>query len=193
MSQLCEVLALNSSSYYYRQAHPCKPSPEQLRLESAVKALAQESHHTYGSRRMAHALSAQGYAVGRYRARRLMQATQLKARYPQKHHRYPKADSVTPVENVLNRQFTTTRPNQVWVGDVTYIATAQGFRYLAVVMDLYGRHVIGYALSDSPDTQLTLAALQQALQRRKIPKGGTPQLIFHSDQGCHYIANQRPK
>ena len=100
-------------------------------------------------------------------------------------HRYSKADKEHAIhDNLLKREFSPAAPNQVWTGDVTYIRTKQGWAYLAVVIDLYARNIVGFAVSDSPDSQLTAQALKMAYTVRLKPKN----VLFHSDQGTHYTS-----
>lgn len=100
-------------------------------------------------------------------------------------HRYPQADKDHDIhDDLLKRDFSPTAPNQVWTGDVTYIRTKQGWAYLAVVIDLYARNIVGFAMSDSPDSQLTSNALKMAYTVRLSPQG----VLFHSDQGTHYTS-----
>ena len=183
VSQLCEVLAVQKSSYYYWQAHR-QPTAARLHLQVQVKAIHAQVNHVYGSRRMSTALKMQGLNVGRYQARSLMQEAHVMAIQPKKKHTYPAGVVSRVADNHLNREFEARQPNQKWVGDITYLWTATGWMYLAVVLDLFSRKVIGWHLSNAPDTALILAALNQAVILRKI----TPntELLFHSDQGCQY-------
>ena len=185
VTRLCPVLDVAKSCYYYWRSHH-EPKPAQIHLQTQVKAIASEVGHTYGSRRMARALCDRGYRVGRYRARRLMQQAQVVAITPKRRHRYPEGLASVVVPNVLDRTFAANEPNQVWVGDITYLRTTAGWMYLAVVLDLYARKVVGWALSRTADTALTLAALNQALILRRIDTQSS--LLFHSDQGCQYTS-----
>ena len=137
---------------------------------------------TYGSRRMCAELNAQGFTVGRYKVRSLMQALSLKAKRPRQ-HRYPiagKASVIAP--NSLNRQFNPAQANTHWTGDITDIRTSQGWLYLAIVLDLYSRRVVGWAFSRDPNSELSTCALEIAVQHRRPVKP----LLFHSDQGVQY-------
>jgi len=183
--RLCPVLDVAKSRYYYWRSHQ-QPKPAQIHLQTQVNVIAREVGHTYGSRRMARALCDRGFRVGRYRARRLMQAAKVVAITPKRRHRYPDGLASVVVPNVLNRSFAANEPNQVWVGDITYLRTTAGWMYLAVVLDLYARKVVGWALSRTADTELTLAALNQALILRRIEPHSN--LLFHSDQGCQYTS-----
>ena len=130
------------------------------------------------------ALRIQGVAVGRFLAGRLMKEARLFSSQCRK-HRYRKADGESAIAaNELDRQFTVSRPNQVWCGDVTYIWAGNRWPYLAAVMDFYARRIVGWALSNRPDSQLTTRALRVTFESRGCPQ----QLMFHSDQGSHYTS-----
>src|SRR5262249_7521551 len=148
-------------------------------LLGAVRQIHRESRCSYGSRRMAQALQHQGHAIGRYRARSLMREAQL-AVARRRTHRYRKAEGEALIApNRLDRQFDPDAPNRVWAGDITYVRTRQGWSYLAVVMDLHSRRIVGWSFALQADTELVIQALQQARQSRRPAAG----LIFHSDQG----------
>ena len=142
------------------------------------------SHGSAGARTIAHIVSAEGIPLSRYRASKRMKALGLVSKQ-QPTHRYKKVDQPhTAIPNRLGRQFDVACPDQVWVGDITFIWTGQCWAYLAVVMDLFARKPIGWALSQSPDSELTIKALNMAHQLRGKPKG----VMFHSDQGCQYTS-----
>jgi len=186
VSQLCEVLDVQKSSYYYWQGGHRQPTAQRLRLQVHARAVHMETHQTYGSRRMSAALKAQGLAVGRHRARSLMREAGLVAIRPKKRHSYPAGEVSRVAANHLDRQFEASQPNQKWVGDITYLWTSVGWVYLAVVLDLFSRKVVGWSMSASPDTVLILAALNQAAVLRQVTPGIG--LLFHSDQGCQYTS-----
>jgi len=129
-------------------------------------------------------VTARGTSLSRYRARKLMKQLELvSCQLPR--HNYKKVDQEhVVIPNKLDRQFTATKPNQVWCGDVTYIWVGTRWAYLAVVLDLFARRPIGWALSLSPDSELTRRALTMAFEARGKPIG----VMFHSDQGCHYTS-----
>lgn len=131
-------------------------------------------------------MTARGTALSRYRAGNIMKRLGLiSCQLPG--HKYKKAKQEhVAIPNLLDRQFNVSRPNQVWCGDVTYIWAGNRWAYLAVVMDLYARKPIGWALSLSPDSELTAKALNMAFEARGKPKG----VMFHSDQGCHYTSRK---
>jgi len=150
VSLLCSVLDVHKSSYYYWQGHR-QPTAQRVHLQVQAKAVHADTRQTYGSRRMSTALKAQGLDVGRYRARRLMQEAGLVAVHPKKRHVTPTGEVSRVADNHLNREFNAVRPNQKWVGDITYLWTSEGWVYLAVVLDLFSRRVVGWQLSASPD------------------------------------------
>jgi putative transposase len=186
VSILCEVLQVSRSGFYaYVQRQPSRcVDAEEVALVARVQAIAAETRHSYGSRRMAKQLQDDGFAVGRYKARRLMRQAKVTVERPKKRgpvttdsrHSY----AVAP--NVLARQFDVEQPDQVWVGDITSIWTTEGWLYLAVLLDLYSRKVVGWALSHRVDTALVQDALRMALGRRQPAVG----LIHHSDRGSQY-------
>lgn len=188
MTVLCAVMEVSRSGYYdyvQRQVAGIESAQEQA-LGYRVKTIHEETRGSYGSRRMAKQLQAEGHAVGRYQARSLMRqagvAVKPKRRFKattDSRHQYP----VAP--NLLDRQFAVAAPDQVWAADISYLWTAQGWLYLAVVIDLYSRRVIGWALADHLRVDLVKEALTMALWRRK-PKAG---LIHHSDRGSQYACH----
>lgn len=183
-ARLAKLLGVSRSGVYAakhrrRSAHP---SP----LAAAVAAAFQASGDTYGSRRVSEALKAQGLAAGRCRTGRLMRQQGLKARWRRKfihttnsRHDFPVAD------NVLNRQFKPACADRAWVADITYIRTARGWVYLAAVMDLYSRKIVGWATAPSMPAELVCQALQMAIDLRQP----SPGLIVHSDRGSQYAGH----
>lgn len=145
-----------------------------------------DSRGSAGARTIAGQLNQLGENVGRYKAASLMRDAGLSSSQPRK-HRYKVANDESKIApNLLKRQFNVEAINQVWCGDVTYVWSGTKWLYLAVVMDLYARKIVGWACSESPNTDLTCAALRMAFEQRGRPKN----LIFHSDQGCHYSSLQ---
>jgi len=148
------------------------------------KAAHTESNGSAGVRTLATIMTTRGTPLSRYRARGLMKELELVSCQEPK-HRYKKASQEhVAVANQLDRQFDVTAPNQVWCGDVTYIWSGKRWAYLAVVLDLFARKPIGWAMSLSPDSRLTSQALYMAYEARGRPKG----VMFHSDQGSHYTS-----
>lgn len=181
VSLICRELGVARSRYYAWRREPPRQTP--ARLLDQVRQIHAQARHCYGSRRMAAALCQQGIVVGRHRARTLMRQASVQARHPRP--RYRRADQVGPVApNRLDRQFQPERPDHVWAGDITYVATAAGWLYVAIVMDLFARRIIGWACSRRPDTDLVVTALDRAWQARGRPAD----VMFHSDQGVQYTS-----
>ena len=152
-----------------------------------VAAVFQASGKTYGSRRVSAALRDQGVAIGRYRARTLMKANGLRARWRRKFvHTTDSGHGLGVASNVLDRSFTPAGPNRSWVSDLTYIRTRAGWLYLAAVLDLYSRKIVGWAMGEQMTAQLVCDALEMAIASRR-PSGA---LIVHSDQGVQYVSDQ---
>ncbi|MFK0571201.1 IS3 family transposase [Endozoicomonas sp.] len=155
-------------------------------LSVDMKQIFESSRGSYGSRRMSKALRALGYDIGRYKADQMMKELGLVVRKARKFkvttnskHKYPVA------ENLLNREFTVSAPDKAWVVDITYLWTREGWVYLAAVVDLYSRKIVGWAMSHRMTTDLALDALRMAYWCRK-PKQG---LLHHSDRGSQYASH----
>jgi putative transposase len=180
---MCALADVPRSSYYaFTQPRSQRPrSPELL---DAARQIHAESRCSYGRRRMAQALQRQGHAVGRYRARTLMRQAQLTVS-KRRTHRYRKAEGEAHIaSNLLERKFEPGAINRVWAGDITYLRTRQGWSYLAIVMDLHSRRIVGWAFDTQADTELVIQALRHA-HRSWEPATG---LMFHSDQACRYTS-----
>jgi putative transposase len=186
---MCRVLHVSRSGYYaWKQRPESERTEDDLKLVRTMRALFDEHGRTIGSRSMMKHLRANGYGIGRCKTRRLMREDGLVSK------RTPKMRAVTttdsnhdhPIaENVLQRQFAQSEPNRAWVSDITYIRTQRGFVYLAIVMDLYSRRIIGWHVSDTMTQELTIRAVWMAWTRRGRPAG----VIVHSDRGSQYAAN----
>jgi transposase InsO family protein len=187
IERLCEVLEVSSSGYYDWLKRPvCKRAKEDSQLTEQIIKFHCGSGCTYGSPRIYKDLKASGYRLGRKRVERLMKAAAIRGKSKRKYktttnskHKRPRA------ENLLKQDFKVEQPNQAWVSDITYLATLEGWLYLAVILDLYSRKVIGWAFSERLTDGLTLSALDMALKQRYLSK----ELIFHSDQGSQYASN----
>lgn len=155
---------------------------ERLRQRSLVTQLFNASNGSAGQRMLVTQLAMLGVVLGRYKTSRLMAEAKLVSRQPGPHKYKTGGTEHLLIENKLQRQFNVQTPNQVWCGDITYVWTGTQWAYLAVVIDLYARKVIGWAISLSPDSELTIKALNMAYSLRGQPKG----VMFHSDQGCQY-------
>lgn len=181
---MCRVLGVAPSGFYaWRECPTSKRARQDDALEPHVRAAFEASHKRYGSPRVHAELRAQGRRVGRKRVARLMRRAGLRARSRRRFRHTTLSKHCEPLApNVVARQFEVTAPNQVWVTDLTYLPTLTGFVYLAVVLDLYARRVVGWAVSDNLDATVAVTALQRALALRPVPDG----LIHHSDRGVHY-------
>jgi putative transposase len=150
-----------------------------------LKAAFSASGRAYGSRRLRTALASRGVAVGRYRVRRLMHQHGLRSVWKRKFVHTTDSKHAMPISpNVLNRQFNPTQPNQAWVADITYIRTRSGWLYLAVVLDLFARKVVGWAMAPDMQAGLVCRALQLAIAQRQPAPG----LIVHTDRGSQYAS-----
>lgn len=180
---ICRELGIARSRYYAWRSQPTRCAS--VALLDQVRQIHAQHRHCYGSRRMAAALRQHGVAVGRHRARTLMRQAGIGVRYPRP--RFRRADQASvAAPNRLDRQFQPGWPDQVWAGDITYVATAAGWLYVAVVMDLFARRIIGWACSRRPDTDLVVTALDRAWEARGKPA----QVMFHSDQGVQYTSTE---
>ncbi|AJQ94196.1 transposase [Gynuella sunshinyii YC6258] len=184
MSRLCEVFEVHRSSFKYWVNRPKGPTASTLKLHSKVEQAYELSGGSAGSRTIASIATTADYVVSRYRAGKAMKALGLRSCQVPKHKYQRGGNEHHVAPNILNRDFAPAAPNQVWCGDVTYIWTGKRWAYLAVVLDLYARKPVGWAMSHSPNSRLTKAALQMAFEMRGKPEG----LLFHSDQGCHYTS-----
>ncbi len=187
MRLLCRLMGVSRSGFYdWVRRQRQDPDPLREEMLGWIKDLAKGSDHTYGSRRMAKGLRALGYPVGRYRARGLMREAGVWVRYRRRYRVTTNSNHRQPVfENRLKRDFSPSAANQVWAGDISYVWTHEGWLYLAVVIDLYSRKVVGWSMGKRLTSSLACDALQMALWRRKPPKG---QLIHHSDRGVQYAS-----
>ena len=150
-----------------------------------VKVLASESRHSYGSRRMAKGLQRKGYRVGRYAARSLMKEARVECKQRRRYRVTTNSSHKLPVaENVLNREFTVSQPNRSWVTDITYLWTLEGWLYVAGVVDLFSRRIVGWAIASHMRETLIHDALDMALGRRQPELG----LLHHSDRGVQYVS-----
>jgi putative transposase len=180
--RICATLGLPRSSYY----HAAVPTPTELsdrQTGDLIEAIFTHHRRRYGYRRIWHELSAQGHTCAPERVRRIMAQRGLKALQPKTY--VPKTSdgrADKPSANLLLDQALPSRPNQVWAGDITFIPTTTGWLYLAVVIDLCSRRIVGWSLASHMRAQLVTDALEQALGSRRISSG----LIFHSDRGSQY-------
>jgi putative transposase len=183
---LCRALDVTRSGYYAWRDRPPSPRAQQDRsLVTQLRVLHTESRRTYGRPRLHQALRARGIRVGEKRVRRLMRTAGLLARGRRRFRVTTDSAHTHPVvANVLARRFAIAQPNTVWAADITALWTREGWCYLAVVLDLASRRIVGWAVRATLETELVLAALHMALGRRRIRRG----LIHHSDRGSQYAS-----
>lgn len=184
---LCRVLTVARSGYYAWCRRPLGARAQQNHgLLTQIRTCYQASRGRYGSPRIHRDLRAHGFRVGRHRVARLMRLHGIRSIRPRRTGRQS-AGALLPAvvrANVLRREFTATRPNEKWAADITYVPTHQGWLYLAVIIDLYSRRVVGWAMAEQQTTALTVTALDMALRQRPVLAG----LLHHSDRGSPYGA-----
>ena len=184
--RLCGVLGVSQSGYFARKSRPASERQHQdMVLLANVRSSFALSNGTYGSPRMTRELRDNGLAVGRRRTSRLMRENGLVARQKRRFKRTTDSQHHWPVApNLLEQDFTATRPDDKWGADISYVWTREGWLYLAVVIDLFARRVVGWSTSDRLHRDLALAALRKALATRRPAAG----LIHHSDRGSQYCS-----
>lgn len=188
IQQMCKSLSVSRSGYYtWCKRKPGQREQEDQRLLEEIKTIHKTSRRTYGSPRVHATLKQQGSVAGLHRVARLMRIEGITAGKPKK--RYPITTQRRPgalaAPNVLNREFSATKPNQKWVADITYIDTFEGWLYLAVIVDLYSRMIVGWAMADHMEASLIEDALKMALSRRTL----ADDWLHHSDQGSQYTSS----
>ena len=159
---------------------------DRIRIKTRIINIFKESRQSYGSRRVLKKLQSEGYQLGRYRVRSLMKKLGLRSRRPRRYKVTTNSKHSFPVvSNILDRKFDVTIPDKVWASDITYVWTSQGWLYLAVVMDLFSRQIVGWAADKHMQSKLTIDALAMAYWRRKPCEG----LLHHSDRGSQYACS----
>jgi len=185
VASLCRLLEVSRSGYYASRRRARRPAGV-CAVMTELQAAFTASGRSYGSRRLQRELRSQGLSVGRYRVRRLMRMNGIRPVWKRKFIHTTDSSHLLPIAaNVLNRQFKPAGMNQSWVADITYIRTRSGWIYLAVVMDLFSRKIIGWAMAPSMPAELVCSALQMALTQRNPAPG----LIVHSDRGIQYASD----
>jgi putative transposase len=188
VSILCRVLQVQRSGYYaWCARNESQHELDDRRLGVEVSAVFKQFRRRYGSPRICRELRNRGVKMCRHRVARLMRERQLRARPRRKFVVTTNSQHHMPTPpNIVDRKFNPDAPNRVWAGDVTYLPTREGWLYLAVLLDLYSRRVIGWAMSERNDEVLTLAALQMAIDQRQPAPG----LVHHSDRGTTYASGE---
>lgn len=182
----CDTLGVSRSGYYAWKGRPVAPRAEQdQELVDEIKAAYEAGRGTYGSPRVHRELRAKGRRIGRKRVERLMRQNGIAARRKRRFRRTTDSNHSHPIApNVLERNFDVELPNTAWVTDVTYVWTHEGWLYLAVILDLFSRRVVGWAVSANNDRALALGALDRAVSARTPAEG----LVHHSDRGSVYAS-----
>ncbi|HBO2129103.1 TPA: IS3 family transposase, partial [Pseudomonas aeruginosa] len=181
---VCSAFDVARSCYYVHRLRRRRVDARRVALRSQVNQLFSQSRGSAGSRSILGMLREEGVTIGRFRVRRLMRELGLVSKQPGS-HAYKQATVERPdIPNRLNREFATEHPNQVWCGDITYVWAQGRWHYLAAVLDLHTRRVIGWAFSAKPDAELVIKALDMAYEQRGKPQ----QVLFHSDQGSQYAS-----
>lgn len=189
---MCELLKISRSSYYawFTQEAPSARALEKKGLMEKIKMIFIQNKCRYGSRRVRKALLNMGYSISRRRVGKLMKSLNLCCKTKRKFKFTTDSKHNLPIApNLLNRDFSPLVPNQTYVGDITYVPTHEGWLYLAVVIDLFSRKVIGWAMDKTMKTTLVNQALSMALWKRKPAKG----LIWHTDRGSQYASKSHRK
>jgi transposase InsO family protein len=184
---MCRALKVSRSGFYEWRVRSIPKEPKWYTLKEDIQRVFRDSRRTYGHRSIRDALIKEGTRAGRKLILRLMAEMALvPAPWKPSPYSIIKAASEPKVcQHLLKRDFAPPGLNRVWTSDITYIWTRSGWTYLAIILDLFSRKVIGWSVSDKPDTALVIAALSQALVTRNYVRG---QLMFHSDQGCQYTS-----
>ncbi len=191
ISVMCEVLSVSRSGYYAWLKNPeSKRKQSNSKLREKIRTIHRDSGEAYGSPRVYQALKEQGETCSENRVARLMREDGLRAKTKRRFKATTNSEHNLPVApNLLDRNFSPEAPNQVYAGDITYIWTAEGWLYLAVVIDLFSRSVVGWAMNKQMTRQLVMNALTMAVQRRRPPSG----VVFHSDRGSQYASGDFQK
>jgi putative transposase len=187
VSWMCGALGVSRSGFFaWLGRSPSERASSDELVGAKVRASFLMSDRTYGARRVWHDVLAEGIACGLHRIERLMRAQALRARPPRRRLPADAGERSVVAPNLLERRFEASAPNRRWIADFTYVWTAEGWLYVAAVIDLFSRRVVGWSMSASMTTQLVTDALMMAVWRR----GRTDALLHHSDQGSQYTSDQ---
>ena len=189
--KMCRVLRVSRSGYYsYLKRGLSQRNEENKRFVTKIREIWKWSRGTYGSPRITAELQAQGFVCGENRIARLMRENEIKARTRKRFKITTKSDHNLPIaKDLVGRDFSASRMNELWLSDITYIWTWEGWMYLAAVMDVYNRQIVGWALADRLSKALVVDALMKALNEQNP----CPGLIFHSDRGSQYASHKVKK
>lgn len=188
VERMCEILGISRSGYYaYKSRTKSKRETEREELLKEIRIVFKSSRELYGSPRITAALLSKGIKCNKKRVAMIMHSNGIKAKTVRKYKATTNSKHRLPVaNNLLNQNFEVNHPNKVWSGDITYIWTKMGWLYLAVVLDLYSRRIVGWHVDKYMTKELVIKALKKAVINRKLRKD----IIFHSDQGIQYASNE---
>lgn len=183
---MCRVLDVSRSCYYYWRSHQSSfSSQKNVPLAATIREIHRHSKGTYGVRRVTAQLRRQGILCNRKRVAKIMQDNQIRAKTKRRFKRTTHASTTRKAsENLVQQNFVAERINQLWTSDMTYIWTREGWLYLSVILDVFGRRIVGYGMSRRLTAELVTTALQSALAQRTVNGG----MIFHSDRGSQYAS-----
>lgn len=184
---MCRCLKVSRSGFYaWLRSSPSDRAVRDAELSEQILGIHARSRGTYGSPRILEELRAQGHDVGHKRVERLMRENGVVGRFARRRPATTIRNDDDPIaENILGRKFSADAPNKAWVGDITYIRTQEGWLYLAVLIDLFSRRVVGWSMTDNLRTEGAMGALDMALGHRRV-EGNT---LHHSDRGCQYTSD----
>lgn len=185
---MCRVLGVTRSWYYTHQRRgSTKRQREDEALLPSIEAIFEDSEKTYGAQRVTQELRKRGHRVGKNRIWRLMRQNHLKVKTTRRFKVTTNSDHKRPVApNLVKQEFTATAPNRLWTGDITYIWTNEGWLYLAVVLDVFSRRIVGWSMNSRMTDDLVIAAFNNAIMKRRPRQG----FIFHTDRGSQYCSKR---
>jgi len=183
---MCQIIKVNKSSYYHWIKAGCIVKKVDTQLNELIEAIFIQGRNNYGTRRIADKLlELYGLIVSRKRISTIMKDLNLKVKMKRRYKNTTDSNHNLPIApNVLNRDFYASNPDEKYVGDITYISTGEGWLYLATVIDLYSRRIVGWSMDDTMKVSLVNDALNMAINQRKPPKG----LLWHTDRGSQYAS-----
>lgn len=186
VARMCQLFSVSRSGFYaWQRREPSPRARETEQLLTAIRASWERSGRNYGSPRVLADLRDEGWHVSKKRVEQLMRNNGMQARRKRRFRKTTQSEHDNPIApDLLNRDFAADAPNTVWTADITYIWTQQGWLYLAVILDLFSRRIVGWAMSNRIHTQLTADAMMMALSQRRPDEG----LVHHSDRGCQYTS-----
>lgn len=191
IGKMCKTLEVSRSGYHkYIHQKINGRKLENLRITEMIKDIFQKSHERYGCLKIQKELLSKGYVINKKRISRIMKINGLRAKARRKYKVTTKSgNNEIFVENKVNQQFQVSRSNKIWVSDITYIWTGEGWLYLAIILDLFSRMIVGWSMSKHINAKLVVDAIEQAFRNREVEAG----LIFHSDRGSQYTSREVQK